>query len=87
MSESNRIAVVLTPEGVVDRVVTEAPAEVYVIDESAPDDRVYRLTTNHNVVPGGVAALIAGSPVGELGDRPELETAVREAHGIKRTEH
>lgn len=41
----NRIAIILDPNGNIERVVSDEPVDVYTVSESAPNDRVYQLTT------------------------------------------
>lgn len=70
---ANRIAVLLNENGEFDGVVTDLPAEVYVIDEAAAErDRVY-LLSGHRFGPGEVAKVIGSSPIGHAGDAIDQE--------------
>lgn len=61
-----RIVVKLDDEGCFDGVLIEGAAEVFVIDESSPNDRVYKHTTQAR--PGSIAALIGDSEIGSRFD-------------------
>lgn len=49
-------------------VITDEPCEVFTVDDSAPNDRVYRLTESHMVNRAAVDAALRDDPVGHSGD-------------------
>lgn len=68
IEQANRVAIILDENGEFSHVVTDLPAEVYLISEATVRDRVYLLSSNHRFGPGEVAKVIGSSPIGHAGD-------------------
>lgn len=62
----NRVVILLDKNGDLSVVASDEPVEVYVVSESAPDDRVYLY--NAKVGPRAVGALLGNSTVGHAAD-------------------
>lgn len=62
-----RVVFNMAPTGEFE-VITDAPCEVFVINDHCPSDRVYRLTESHMVSAAAVDAALRDDPVGHSGD-------------------
>jgi hypothetical protein len=60
-----RVLILTNPDGTFE-VVTDQPAVVIVVDESAPHDRLFQLTNAHTV--GGVDAILGADTIGSVED-------------------
>jgi len=64
----NRVAIVLDENGELDRVVSDEPIRCFVVDEKAPDDRVYELSTALSVGVHEVRQCLGSEPIGHAMD-------------------
>lgn len=71
-----RLVVHIGPSGDLDYLSDRSPVELLIVDERAPRDRVYR-HKSHAQPEGAIDGLIGSSRIGELGDMPGMEAAIR----------
>lgn len=66
----NRIAIVVDARGEIDRIVSDEPVRVFMICDSAPDDRVYEMSGDETVEigPDKMRAVLRDDPIGHAND-------------------
>lgn len=62
-----RVVILLEDDGGF-RVVTDHACEVFTVQDSAPNDRVYRLSAAHTISFAEVDKILGDDPVGHSGD-------------------
>lgn len=62
-----KVLIIQEPDGMFS-VVTDAPADVIVVCEHAPHDRLYKLSTAHKVSAELVASILGDDPIGSNED-------------------